>query len=222
MLRSLRAWDIRQVEFCSSLDDQPPANPLDRPGGARRRALPLVAFGVAAGRRRRALRASRRRCRADHLPKKDAGRVDLVVEDVRQRISPPHAEQFFGPPRPSNSRPSSKRLPTPAQGGVESGEWRVESKVKPSCHLTIRTSIIPIHHSSPCPLPDLDIGVIYTHERELMPRLLGDDVGLGRGAANAADPGRQRLGRTASSRGADTSPRRWFCATTAASATPPT
>ena len=23
------------------------------------------------------------------------------------------------------------------------------------------------------PLPDLDIGVIYTHERELMPRLLG-------------------------------------------------
>ena len=184
------------------------AHPLDRPGGARRRALPLVALGVAARPRRRALRASRRRP-PSRSPTRRACRADLVAEDLRRA---------FRRPRRAVLRPRAVEAPV-ERAVADRRKPRRSANSRQRKHVT-RHIRDPESCSSCRSRP--------RHRRDLHARAradaaaAGDDGGLGRRAADAADPGRQRLGRRRRAVVRDTSPKRRCCTTPAACPTPPT
>ncbi len=107
---------------------------LDRPGIARRRALPLVGLGVAAGRRRRAVRTSRRRRRAP-LGENRCQRSNLVAENIWNAVRR-RSRTLLRTAAPSqgvrHNRPATR---PPAQGGI-------------ACHSTILTSASSIPASA--------------------------------------------------------------------------
>ena len=122
-LSNLELWDIF-ASLAASVEHSPrclqfapaghaPANPLDRSANDGRRALPLVAVGDAARRRRRNLRAFRVRRPAGRSRGGDC-RTPVVANDVRHRFAA-HAEEFFGPTvTVSTSQQSSSPIPITA------------------------------------------------------------------------------------------------------------
>ena len=161
LLGSLRAWNIRQVEFCWSLGDRrrrirwiDPAAPIDE-------RLPLVDLGVAAGRRRR-LCELRAAAPSIPSPKEIYDALTSLLKTFGssppRAVRPPRRRAAFGPPvlteRGADRAWRAADDPDlPTQGGL---------LVDMRC-------------------PDLDIGVVYTGERELMPRLLSTMSASGEG-----------------------------------------
>ena len=152
-----------------------PPDPLDRPGRAGRRA-------AAAGR-------SRCRCRpttasfanfAPPLPSGSPGNKTLhALTSLLKTFGAHFAAHDRAVLRPvaSSNEPTiagnASRPPT--QGGIVGDNWNCKAVV------TMLPPTPDLRSLTPHAFPDLDIGVIYTHERELMPRLLATMSASGEG-----------------------------------------